>query len=204
MKAFTKIVLLCILSITLFVMVMSYSSYLINNNYIVECFTSFIAKDIGSPETNHNVDQPINTKFSCKNMCGPLARCSISGEQCTSDVDCFGCVPKINKTSQESGKNILGVNESGKLTMGVTPTYSTLTTDIGTSASLINKDANDKPPEYNQGVDIWKSSFDNDYKLFNNRYKPPNNLTYEPNYPNRFTMSGEFIDDGPLASNAYL
>jgi len=205
MKAFAKIILLWILSIILVIMVMSYGTYLINNKYIVECFTPFIAKDIGSPETNHNVDQPINTKFSCKNMCGPLSRCSITGEQCTSDIDCFGCVPKISKKSQIKTEDVLGVNESGKLTMGVTPTFSTLTTDIGTQASLINKNdnTNDKPPEYNQGVDIWKSSFDDGYKLFNTRYKPPNNLTYEPNYPNRFTMSGEFMDDGPLASNAY-
>jgi hypothetical protein len=203
MKDYAKIILLWILSVILVIMVMSYGTYLIKNNYIIECFTPFIAKDLGSPETNHNVNLPINTSFSCKNMCGPLARCSITGEQCTSDVDCFGCVPKINKKKQINTENVLGVDESGKLTMGVTPTYSTLTTDIGTRASLINKDTNEKPPEYNLGVDLWKSSFDNDYKLFNKRYKPPGNLTYEPNYPNRFTMSGEFMDDGPLASNAY-
>ena len=40
--------------------------------------------------TEH-VDLPLTTNYSCQNMCGPPARCSITGEQCRSDSDCFGC-----------------------------------------------------------------------------------------------------------------
>lgn len=183
------LILFCILLIT---GVMSYGTYLIKNNYIVECFTS----DIGSPYTSHIVNQPINTSFSCKNMCGPLARCSITGEQCTSDVDCFGCVPKVVSNPRNYGDNIVGENDAGKLTGGVTPTYSTLTTDIGTKAESNNLS---KPPEYNQGTNLWKRAYHNGYKLFYERYRPTNKLI---SYPVRYTMSGEFIDDGPLASNS--
>jgi len=211
MKAY-KTILLWAFIILLIVAVIKYGDYLIKNGYIVECFTSLtpnhrstsILEDTGSPDTNHNVPQPINTTFSCKNMCGPLARCSITGEQCTSDVDCFGCVPKM-KTIPNYGRNVGGQNDAGKLTGGVTPTYSTLTTDIGTQAALVEPgDELTRAPQYNQGVDLWRARFDNGYKLFNERYKPPKDLIYEPVYQPRFTLSGEFTSDGPLASNAYL
>jgi hypothetical protein len=201
MKAFNKTLLYWILTILLVIGVMSYGTYLIRNRYIVECFTSL---DTGSPDTSHNVDQPINTTTSCKNVCGPLARCSITGEQCTSDVDCFGCIPKMNKIPNY-GRNVGGQNDAGKLTSGVTPTYSVLTTDIGTQAAIVKDGVQlEKPPQYNQGVDLWRTRFDDGYKLFNLRYKPPKDLKYEPTYPARLTMSGEFTDGGPLASNAYL
>ena len=38
-----------------------------------------------------NVDLPLTTNYSCKNFCGPPGRCSITGQQCLSDTDCFGC-----------------------------------------------------------------------------------------------------------------
>ena len=203
MKAFYKILLYWVLSILLIVSIMSYGTYLIKNNYIVECFQ---AVDLGSPETSHNVDQPINTTFTCKNMCGPLARCSITGEQCTSDVDCFGCVPKITETEVEKyGPNIRGENDAGKLTAGMTPDYSPLTTDIGTKAAFVSASGElEKPPQYDQGTDIWKTRFNNGYKFFNQRYRPPKDLPYEPTYPDRMSLSGEFMDDGPLPSNSYL
>lgn len=205
MKAFEKTLLYWILTILLVIGVMSYGTYLIKTKYIVECFTSLALADTGSPETSHNVDQPINTTSSCQNMCGPLARCSITGEQCTSDVDCFGCIPKIVPGIPNYGRNVGGQNDAGKLTTAVTPNYSMLTTDIGTQAKLVREgDELTRAPQYNQGVDLWRTRFDDGYKLFNLRYKPPKDLTYEPTYPARFTMSGEFTDGGPLASNAYL
>jgi len=205
MKAFKKLMIQWVFIILLIFIVMSYGVHLVNSGYIIECFSSFVARDVGSPETNHNVDQPINTKFSCKNTCGPLARCSITGEQCTSDVDCFGCVPKVQPITSKYNINFEGDNDAGKLTIGVTPTYSVLTTDIGTKAAYIHSkelDKSSKPPEYNQGVNLWKTAFNNGYKLFNERYKPPGNLTYEPNYKTMYTLSGEFTEDGPLASNS--
>ena len=117
--------------------------------------------DLGDPSTNHNVNQPINTTYQCSNMCGPLSRCSITGEQCTSDVDCTGCQPKIQP--QTDTKNTRGQNDAGKLTTEQTPTYSTLTTDIGTQATLYNK-LKIPPTTYNKGLNTWRSSFDVDKK----------------------------------------
>ena len=47
---------------------------------------------------------PINTTTTCKNMCGPLNRCAITGENCKSDVDCFGCKPLISGQTTYKGK----------------------------------------------------------------------------------------------------
>jgi hypothetical protein len=207
MNAFHNMkLLLCWIFIFILILeVFSYGSYLIKNKYITECFTSNISSsrlalfDRGTPDTNHNVNQPINTTISCKNICGPLARCSITGEQCTSDVDCFGCMLKGNKIPNY-GKNVSKQNGSGKLTGGVTPTYSVLTTDIGTNATLLD-DAK-KPPRYNQGLNLWRDLYHNGYSMFNERYKPPDNLVYIPKYPTMLTLSGEFTEDGPLASNS--
>lgn len=69
------------------------------------------------------------------------------------------------------------------------PTYSTLSTDIG------------KPAMANFGVNVWKSAFHKSQNLFDKRYKPPQ-LTNMPNYPSRYSLTGEFMDDGPYASNS--
>ena len=160
--------------------------------------------DTHTPQTSHNVDLPINTTFSCTNMCGPLARCSKTGEQCTSDVDCYGCQPPLN-LSNNTTKNVRGQNDAGKLTDGVTPTYSELTTDIGTQAKLYGKGENFKPPSYFKGVNEWKKSFDVGMELYDRKYNPSIEiLPFLPKYPKRPSLSGEFVDDGPLAANAYL
>ena len=159
--------------------------------------------DLGDPSTNHNVNQPINTTYQCSNMCGPLSRCSITGEQCTSDVDCTGCQPKIQP--QTDTKNTRGQNDAGKLTTEQTPTYSTLTTDIGTQATLYNK-LKIPPTTYNKGLNTWRSSFDVGNTLFQKRYNPSslNGPTFQANYPSRPSLTGEFTDTGPLPSNSYL
>lgn len=63
------------------------------------------ANRIESQNESHNVDLPINTRFSCANMCAPPARCSITGEQCTSDVDCSGCLKKEGFVSSSSSSS---------------------------------------------------------------------------------------------------
>jgi hypothetical protein len=100
---------------------------------------------------------------------------------------------------------IPGENDAGKLTWGVTPTYSTLTTDIGTKAKLFvsNKEKLDKPLEANFGVNTWISDFKNGQELFDERYQPAG-LQFMPKYEKRYSVTGQFTDDGPLASNAYL
>ena len=43
--------------------------------------------------------------------------------------------------------------------------------------------------------------FNEDNKIFDQRYKP-SGLQYMPDYPKRYTLTGNFIEDGPFASNA--
>jgi hypothetical protein len=200
-------VILALVSILLLIGVFNYIDYLAQNGYYKECFDSNISlyRDTGSPTTTHTVDLPLTSTYSCQNFCAPAtARCAITGEQCMADIDCRGCNPYGPAFSQSTAY-VPGQNDAGKLTSGVTPNYSKLTTDIGTQAKLFtsNKKKLDKPVEANFGVNTWVSSFDGNQKLFNERYRPAG-LQYMPNYDKRYSVTGQFVDDGPLASNAYL
>jgi len=163
----------------------------LNTLFSLEGFTNNVMRDLG--QNTHSVDMPLTTTYSCKNFCGPPNRCSITGQQCFADIDCPGCQPL--KTEFISGND-----DAGKMTVGVTPNYSTLTTDIGTQATVITDENN--PITMDFGLNMWRASFNEDMKLFNKRYKPPSREY--PKYPQRLTLSGEFIDDGPLQSNAYF
>ena len=171
--------------------------YLVKENYIVECFTGGPVQE--SSQTSHNVDLPLTTKYSCQNFCGPTSRCSITGQQCFTDIDCPGCQPYSPPLSKTNGC-IPGNDDAGKLTVGVTPTYSPLTTGYGTREKVITKNMYARPPQANFGYDTWGNSFNEGQKLFNKRYKP-NQLQYMPNYPPMYSITGEFIGDGPLPSN---
>jgi hypothetical protein len=171
--------------------------YLVKENYIVECFTGGPVQE--SSQTSHNVDLPLTTKYSCQNFCGPTARCAITGQQCFTDIDCPGCQPYSPPLSKTNGC-IPGNDDAGKLTVGVTPTYSPLTTGYGTREKVITKNMYARPPQANFGYDTWGNSFNEGQKLFNKRYKP-NQLQYMPNYPPMYSITGEFIGDGPLPSN---
>ena len=194
----------------------------LNQDYLV-------LKDTNTPETSHNVDMPLNTSFSCKNMCGPLSRCSITGEQCTSDVDCFGCIPSQSCKSNpivipveaglplvEAFEGIKGLNESGKLTTNVVPQYSSLTIDIGTNAKIYNDNNNDNNnykstnvPKAQYGLNTWLKSFDAGLQIYKrkNNYEEnifPENFKYIPKYPLRETTTGLYKTDDVLASNDYF
>lgn len=189
-------------TIILAISIFKYIDYLVNNKYIVECFSNFQPNsDRGTSQTNHNVNLPLTTTYSCKNMCGPTSRCSISGQQCFSDVDCPGCQPYVPPLPP-APEDISGQNDAG-ISVGRMPMYSTLTTDIGTEARIVIKDKNAQAPLANFGVNTWRSKFDTGRKLFDQRYKPAG-LPNMPNYPPRYTDTGMFIDEGPLASNSYL
>ena len=163
-------------------------NYLFQNNYI-EGFVS--------PKTSHSVDLPLTTTYSCQNFCGPTARWSITGQQCFADIDCPGCQPYVPPLTHAY---ISGENNAGKLTVGV---YSSLTTDIGTQAKLVTPNKFEKPAMADFGVNTWKSPFDKSKNEFDKTFKIPN-LPNMPKYPDRYTLSGEFIDEGPIPSNAYL
>jgi hypothetical protein len=184
-----------ILIILLLFGIFSWIHYLFKNNYIIECYENALSSDKGDFTTTHTVNLPLTTNFSCSNMC-INARCSKTKEQCLSDIDCPGCQPYAG-FSKPITHDIIGENDSGKLTVGVTPTYSTLTTDIGTKSKLY------RAPRANFGINTWDSSFNEGNKLFNKRYNL-DDLNTSVNYPKRFNVTGNFLDNGPLASNADL
>ena len=198
------IIFLAVVSFILFATIFKWIDFLVKNDYVVEVHDKegFDSNGLESPLTSHTVNLPLTTTYSCKNFCGPTARCSITGQQCFADIDCPGCQPYAPPL-QKYNENIPGENDAGKLTLGVTPQFSTLTTDIGTQAKLITNSKFAKPTSPNFGINVWKSSFNEGTKLFNERYKP-SGLQFMPDYPKRYSLSGDYIEDGPLASNAYL
>ena len=188
------------ITIVLFISIIKWSKYLINNDYI-EHFSNIASQIYGS--TNHNVDIPLTTNISCENKCMPPNRCNLTGEQCFADVDCEGCIPKSDKIEKKVNQ-VRGQNDAGIQTTGETPTYSVLTTDIGTRAAFIgNKSENIKPAQYFQGVNTWRKSFDAAQELYDKRYTP-NAQPFSPKYPERLSLSGQFADNGPLPANDFL
>ena len=198
------ILFLAVTSFLLIVLIFYWIDYLSINKYIVESFQQLNDTTV-SNSSSHTVNLPLTTTYSCKNMCGPQARCSITGQQCTADIDCPGCQPKINGIkTPSSNKSVPGINDAGKLTVGVTPQYSPLTTDMGTKAlTILGKDFS-KTPSPTFGINTWRDEFDAEQKLFDKRYKPPSDLEFMPSYQQRYSVTGDFIENGPLASNATL
>ena len=49
----------------------------------------------------------------------------------------------------------------------------------------------------------WLVGFNDSKKEFDKYYKIKH-MKDEPEYPSRYSLSGDFKDDGPLASNSYL
>jgi hypothetical protein len=197
------ILFLAVISFLLCVSLFKWIDYLSTNKYIVECFQQ-MNNEKTSEKTSHSVDLPLNTTYSCQNFCGPTARCSITGQQCFTDIDCPGCQPDVPKSSENKKKEcIKGNDDAGKLTVGTTPTYSVLTTDIGTKSKTFPRKKFSKAPSAEFGINVWRDDFNEEEKLFDKRYKP-GQLEYMPNYPKRYSLTGEFIEEGPLASNAAL
>jgi hypothetical protein len=191
--------MLMLLSIFLIIIIYTWIHYLVQNNYIVECF-----ENVETPETSHTVNLPLTTTYSCKNFCGPQSRCSITGHQCTADIDCPGCQPYVPPLTNTETIDVPGDNDAGKLTVGATPRYSPLTTDIGTQAALVaTNNPKHKPPMPDFGKNTWSKSFEQDQQMFYNKYKPPP-LTDMPNYKERYSMTGIYKSDDPYASNATL
>ena len=77
----------------------------------IENYASYYT-DLGLPGTSHTVNLPINTTFECENKCMPPARCSITGQQCSSDIDCCGCNPNSKKIQKllEEGVDLNDIN----------------------------------------------------------------------------------------------
>jgi len=190
----------------LFIVIISWGNHLIKEGFDTTSYSLY--QDTNTPLTSHNVDMPINTTYSCKNFCGPKSQCSITREQCTSDVDCYGCQPIITEPPKYLTKDVRGQNDAGKLGYNQTPQYSELTTDIGTQAALYNKPYV-KVPQMYLGVDRWMKSANIGMQLFQDAQHStyqidPTKYKNTVNYPPHETATGLFIDNGPLPANAYL
>lgn len=201
-------ILIALISFLLLICIFKWINYLVANKYVKMAQEGFdtntqAIRDTGSPDTSHNVDMPLTTTSSCKNMCGPPNRCSITGQQCMSDIDCPGCEPQVPPLSPSTGENIIGDDDAGKLSSGVTLNYSSLTTGFGTQARIVTADKFAKPAMPDFGKNTWSDKFIKGRKLFDDRYKP-SGLKNMPSYSDRYSITGEFVDDGPLPSNSYL
>jgi hypothetical protein len=186
--------------------------YIINSGF-KEGFNpnALLTYDSNSPKNSHNVDV-VNNSYSCSNFCGPKATCIKTGEQCTSDVDCYGCQPPINNVPPEylTTTEVKPLDDAGKLTSSQTPQYSTLTTDIGSRAS------SSKPGSLNkeiirpyEGYDKWTKSFNYGLDLAEKKliyqYSPaPEEYRSMPVYPVTISTTGLFYDMGPTAANASM
>lgn len=164
--------------------------------------------------TVQNVDV-VNNFYTCKNFCGPKAQCAITREQCVADIDCDGCTPP-NLIQKNKNKTIESFTQlstcdmpqndvaAGKLTFSQTPQYSTLTTDIGAFARVINND--NKVPRMYEGIDKWTKSFNYGLKLAYSKL-PKLSASEElikPVYPLSVTATGMFYDLGPPPSNSTI
>jgi hypothetical protein len=198
-----NVLFLLVISFILFILIFKWIDYLSSNDYVYQFKQeSFTNQEYTQQASTHSVDLPLTTSYSCKNFCGPTARCSITGQQCFVDIDCPGCQP-YSTENKKTTECVPGDNDAGKLTLGVTPQYSPLTSGYGTKEKLITSNIYEKPDMANFGVDIWKQNFNEENKLFDKRYKP-SGIQYMPNYPKRYSLTGEFIEDGPYPSNSQI
>jgi hypothetical protein len=190
------IIFLAVISVILFVAIIQWGDYLANN-VLLEPFNP------NANEYSHNVDLPINTSYSCQNTCGPASTCSMTGEQCTSDVDCYGCRPKrgVNYSNVPGpNRQPMGDNDAGKLTVGETPQYSSLTSGFGTQEKQL-AGMNFPPAMADFGTNVWYSEFVKEDKLFGSKFKPNRNTEFMPHYPRTNSLTGQFTTDGPLPAN---
>jgi len=186
--------------------------------------------DINSPLYSHTVNLPINDTTSCQNFCGPKSQCAITREQCTSDIDCYGCNPGPKPltnciTMDVEPYNIMPYDATGKLGQNQGLQYSSLTTGYNNhnmdfaEAYEGSKDAQIKVPY--QGVDLWTKSFNEGLHLYNKKRETADKYSeglsnaihlasdtkmpyYEPKYPLTLSATGQFYETTPPASNSTL
>jgi len=218
---------LCILFAWL---IINWFRYLVNNYFILDgtnkinkinrvegfepnIYNSLSYDNPNTPLTTHSVDLPINTNFTCSNVCGPTSRCSKSGQSCSTDVDCYndGCQSLLKPPTKKQVENVEdepeGDNASGILTYNQTPQYSSLTTDLGTESTVINKNA-ELPRPY-AGIPVWEETYNKQAQMADDElaYKysaAPEDYKTAPFYPVATTITGVFYDIGPTPANSTL
>ena len=167
--------------------------------------------DMNSPQYSHSVNLPINDPVSCKNFCGPNAKCLLTKEQCTSDIDCQGCNPGPTKQTECQTKDVDPYDGAGK---GLQ--HSPLTTGYNNHnidfAQIYpdSKDAQIRRPY--EGLDLWTDSFNKGLELYNtkrviaDKYNTDtsSDTSFETKYPTTISATGLFYDTTPPASNSSL
>lgn len=209
-------------------LIINWFRYLVNNYFILDgtnknnkinrvegfepnIYNSLSYDNPNTPLTTHSVDLPINTNFTCSNVCGPTARCSKSGNQCSTDVDCykFGCQSLLKPPTKKQVENVEDEpeadNDAAILAYNQTPQYSSLTTDLGTEATVIDENA-ELPRPY-AGVPVWEETYNKQAQMADDElaYKysaAPEEYRTAPFYPVATTITGVFYDIGPTAANA--
>ena len=224
---------ICFIIIGFILIAIVFLYFKINNKSIgQENFSKYRSyyTDLGLPGTSHTVNLPINTTFECENKCMPPARCSITGQQCSSDIDCCGCNPNAKKIQQllEEGVDLNDINNvvgsidkfvegffPKKLSEGFSAdqlksAYGNDAKNKVTDFDLFTKESElfSKPPQYYLGEDMWSKSFYEGAKLFNDAHDPniqkaryaggPDLAQFQLKYPDRTTLSGLFVENGPL------
>ena len=168
-----------------------------------------------TPLTTHSVDLPINTNYSCSNFCGPKSKCSKTPWiQCSTDVDCwqFGCQSLLKPPTSKQVDNVEfgpapDYDPNVLLSNGQTLEYSSLTTDIGTNAKVIN--ANAPIPRSYEGIPVWQETYDKQAQMIDDELAyqysaAPDEYKTASFYPVSTTITGAFYDIGPTPSNATL
>ena len=195
--------------------------------YIVYLFFIFTHMEgfnnYNSPLYSHNVNLPINDPVSCQNFCGPKAQCAITREQCTSDIDCYGCNPGPTKEDECLTKDVMPYDATGKLGQNQGLQYSPLTTGFNNHninfAETYPGSKNAEIVPYYKGSNSWTKSFNAGLQLYNDKRRAydkfsgyleepdiaPSKLSYyEPKYPTTISATGQFFQTTPPASNSAL
>jgi len=182
--------------------------------------------NLTSPAYSHTIDMPINTTYGCKNFCGPQAQCAITREQCTADIDCYGCNPGPTRTFPKEESAADPYEDAGKLGINQSLQYSYLTNgynDHGIDfAPAYPNSINSQIQQPYLGVDKWTESFNKGLEYYNKKresrdkygegrapdffFDEPTGLAEvaAPSYPTTISATGQFYETLPPASNAYL
>ena len=168
---------------------------------------------------SHNVNMPLNDSQGCQNACYN-AKCSKTGKQCSTDIDCYqdGCqsllkqvhdkfVAEQSKPSTPQAYVPSDTLATGRLIYNQNPQHSSLTYDIGTSATIIDKDA--QVPRPYDGYKVWEPTFNLQTQIYNDELAyeysaAPEQYRSTPEYKKTLTATGLFYDIGPTPANAHL
>ena len=202
-------ILLGVLCILLIWLIINWFQYLQKNYFIfqgtniVEGFNPNIYvpdyKD-SIPKTD-TVNLPINTNYTCSNFCGPKATCSKSGQQCSTDVDCYnvGCRSLLNVS--KTGENLPTKNNAGPEPLDDALIFSA---NVSSNAGIIDENATIKRGYI--GVPVWEDEYNamvniNNDQLAYEYAANPDKYKYTPHYKTTETATGLFYDIGPTALN---